>query len=256
MTDNRLPEQLNGLLTGFVEDLRNRMGEGLLSITVYGSAARGDYVDGASDINVLVVARELPAPALKAAGQTVRHWRERMPISPIFATEDYLARSADVFPLEFLEMRDAHQTLYGPDPLAGLPVQLHFLRHQVEAELKGKLMRLRTAYASVADQQVAVRDLLRESLSSFRVLFQGALRLTGEAPPIHNADVMRAVAAKFDLDSAALDDVLAVHDRRGRADVLELDALFGRYLAVVERLAHIVDAWSESGEKTGNADNP
>ncbi len=212
-------------------------------MTVYGSAARGDFVEGVSDINVLVVAKRLPAAALKSAGEVVRHWRERIPVSPIFATDEYLERSADVFPLEFLDMRDAHETIFGADPLAGLRVDPRFLRHQVEAELKGKLMRLRTAYASAAGEPIEVRELLRESLPSFRAIFQGALRLAGVAPPPQTAEVMRAVARTFGLDEDALEDVMAIHDARPAASGLDAEDAFARYLAAVERLAAAVDAW-------------
>jgi hypothetical protein len=182
----------------------------------------------------------------------VHQWRERMPVSPIFATEDYLTGSADVFPLEFLDMREAHETVFGNDPLAELSIDPRMLRHQVEAEMKGKLMRLRTAYASVAGHPTAVRDLMRDSLSSFRILFRGALRLSGETPPLANADIMHTVAKRFDLDTATLDDVLAVHERRGRAQAFDLDALFGRYLIIVERLVAVVDTWNVAPETEGN----
>lgn len=248
MAYTRFPEYLIGLLDGFLEDLQNRMADNLVSVTVYGSAARGDFVEGVSDINALVVARTLTASDLKAAGRVVRHWRERMPIAPVFATEEYITRSADVFPLEFLEMREAHRTLHGPDPLANLPIAPRYLRRQVEAEMKGKLMRLRAAYADAADDPNAVRDLLAESLPSFRTLFQGTLRLAGEAPPTRTADVLRAVTRRFDLDATALDDALAVRQSRPRADGLDVDSLFGRYLEVIERLAHIVDQWDEKGD--------
>jgi hypothetical protein len=247
MTENPTQPFEQGAVSGFLDDLKNRMGSNLQSVTLYGSAARGDFVEGASDLNVLIVAASVSAEALRAGGEVVRHWRERLPLSPIFATPDYLENSADVFPLEFLDMRDAHVTLLGADPLEGLVVDLHLLRHQVEAELKGKLMRLRSAYANAAGNDAAVRDLLRESLPSFRILFQGALRLKGAAPPTERAAALRTAADAFGLDAGALETVAAV--RNGAPLPKDgTEALMDRYLASIQKLAAIVDAWNDAAE--------
>lgn len=246
MTDSTTHSLEQGAVSGFLDDLRNRMGENLRSVTLYGSAARGDFKEGASDLNVLIVAKMLDAAALRAAGDAVRTWHDRLPLSPIFATPDYLESSADVFPLEFLDMRAAHVTLYGPDPLSGLQIDPRYLRHQVEAELKGKLMRLRSAYARVAGEERAVRALLSESLPSFRVLFRGALRLHGETPPEDRRAVSQAVSEAFGLDAAALDAVAAVRD--GAAPEGGADALMDRYLSTIEKLTADVDTWNDAAD--------
>lgn len=253
MTQSVLSEELRGPLSAFAEDLKERVPD-VRSVLVYGSAARGDYVHGASDVNVLVIAGSLPQQALRAAAYSVRHWREHIPLSPIFATKDYLRTSADVFPLEFLDMRDAHITLLGADPLEGLQVDPANLCHQVEAELKGKLMRLRAAYVRACGQPLAVADLMRDSLASFRIAFQGVLRLHGEKPPTSRAEIMRAVASDYDLDSEALQAVVALH--KGDSPDGDVDALFGRYLVSVERLVAVIETWSISNEsRTGKEDS-
>lgn len=241
MTQSVLPEELTGPLSAFAEDLKERV-PGLLSVTVYGSAARGDYVRGASDVNVLVIAQTLTVQALRGAAHSARQWRQQIALSPIFATPDYLRNSADVFPLEFLDMQDGYVTVLGADPLAGLKIDQVNLRREVEAELKGKLMRLRSAYVRACSNPQAVADLMRDSLASFRIAFQGMLRLHGEKPPTSRSDVMRAVASDYDLDSEALLGVVALHKGEAAAD--DVDALFGRYLVCVEKLVQAVDTWS------------
>lgn len=244
MTDSTGHSMEQGAVSGFLEDLRNRMGRNLQSVTLYGSAARGDFVDGSSDLNILIVADAMDAEALAAAGDAIRHWSDRLPLSPIFATPNYLRDSADVFPLEFMDMRESHVTLFGPDPLAELEVAPRYLRHQVEAELKGKLMRLRSAYAQAAGDDRAVRALLSDSLPSFRALFQGALRLGGEKPPEDRREVMRAVSHAFDLDAEALEAVAAI---RNGAALPEGGAqpVMSHYLTAIEKLTAAVDAWND-----------
>ncbi len=249
MTHTEFPEQSASQLQAYVEDLHDRLGDDLVSVILYGSAARGDYVESHSDVNVLVVARRLPPSHLRSAGVAVNHWRQHLPLAPVFATCEYLETSADVFPLEFLEMRDHHVCLFGPDPLTDLPISVRRLRQQVEAELKGKLLRLRSAYAHAAGNPTAVRDLLRDSLSAFRALFEGVLRMNGEKPGRRRAEVVQQVCAAYGLDAKALDAVVRVKED-AEVNAEDLDTLFGAYLLAIEHLVSAVDAHEEAASGT------
>lgn len=244
MTNTTIPEYLSEQLITFADDLKERMGSNLVFVAAYGSLARGDFVEGVSDINILIVAELLPAETLRSAGAVVRQWEDRLPLAPIFATTSYMKNSVDVFPLEFLDMRAWHYPLLGVDLLQDLHVDMHYLRHQVESELRGKLMRLRTAYARVAGHPRAVQELMRDSLSSFRTLFDGALRLEGREPPIHRMQVVRATAECYGLDATALEDVVSM-SQNVHADSSGADELCGRYLRTIENLVRAVDAWHE-----------
>jgi hypothetical protein len=233
-----VPENLLAGVKAFAEDLRARLGDTLLSVTIYGSAARGDYIEGVSDVNVLVITKDPGAPTLRAAGAVVRQWRDRLPLSPAFASADFVETSSDVFPIEFLEMRDWHLTVDGPDPFEGLQVDSANLRRQVEAEMKGKLLRLRSAYARAAGRPVAVLELMRDSMVTFRALFGGALRLKGLPLPARRDDVFRQVAEAYGVSCDSLDGLLPP---QGAPQPDDADALFGRYIAVVDAIVHAVD---------------
>ena len=51
----------------FAERLEGALGDDLVAAVLYGSAARGTYVKGRSDMNVLVVLRDASAEALRPA---------------------------------------------------------------------------------------------------------------------------------------------------------------------------------------------
>ena len=57
-------------------------------------------------------------------------------INPVFFTEDYIIRSTDVFPIEFLDMKENHVTLYGKDLFEAIAVDTKNLRFQCEQEIK------------------------------------------------------------------------------------------------------------------------
>ncbi|MFB6491121.1 MAG: nucleotidyltransferase domain-containing protein [Thermoproteus sp. AZ2] len=54
-----MAEPYRGLLSKLVELLRERLGDDLVSVVVYGSVARGDYRRD-SDVDLLIIAKNLP----------------------------------------------------------------------------------------------------------------------------------------------------------------------------------------------------
>ena len=70
----------------FLRDLRAAFGEGFLSATVYGSAARGDWRPGDSDINVLVLLDEKAILDLENDFAFVKGWKKKGIASPLFLT--------------------------------------------------------------------------------------------------------------------------------------------------------------------------
>ena len=67
----------------------------------------------------------------------------------VWVTQQEWQTSADAFPIEYEDMREAHRVLAGRDPWAGITVQRDHVRRQLEHELVGKLVRLRQAYAAL-----------------------------------------------------------------------------------------------------------
>ena len=63
----------------FAETLVDRYGEDLVSVVLYGSAARGDYREGISDLNVLVLLRTLNPELLRRGTEITRSWRREIP---------------------------------------------------------------------------------------------------------------------------------------------------------------------------------
>ena len=91
MTHTEFPEQSASQLQAFVEDLHDRLGDDLVSVVLYGSAARGDYVESHSDERAVVATPSAVASAPPVAKQ---HWRQHLPLAP--PPCEYLETSADV----------------------------------------------------------------------------------------------------------------------------------------------------------------
>ena len=66
------------------------------------------------------------------------------------------ARSLDAFPVEFGEIIDTHETLFGDDPFAGLSVAPADLRRACEGQTRSLLLHLREDYMEAAGDGRAI----------------------------------------------------------------------------------------------------
>jgi len=224
-----------------VERLRRVLPSGLHSVILYGSAAAGDHVQKRSDYNVLVVAERLGVAELKALAPVSAAWARQGNPPPLLFTPERLRKSADVFPLEILDIKQSRTVLLGDDIIEGLEVSGANLRLELEHELKGKLIQLRERYLERGGKSRAVVELLVKSYSTFSVLFRGALRLFGADVPARKADVIQVLSRHIDFDADVFETVAALRVGEMRTRDVDPDVLFERYLRAVEQVVDAVD---------------
>lgn len=222
-----------------VEDLVGDPSIGPTSVILYGSAARGDAVDKVSDLNLILVLEDLSPARLDAIVPAVNRWLKHGHPAPRLFSPALIHASADVFPVEFLDIQAAHLVVHGPDPFAGLEVRPDHLRLQCERELKEKLMLLREGYVMARGETPAVQRLLCSSYPAFAALFRGCLRLLGGGVPARSTDVIAAFCARAGIDVAPFAVVERL--RAGGRPGGDLKELFARYYAQVGRAAEAVD---------------
>lgn len=241
MTDEqRKAEEYAGTLEGL-------LGDALVSVVLYGSVARGEHRTGRSDINLLVIVNELGIGELRAIASSVREWVAAGNPPPMMLSIEEWTGSADVFALEYSDIRDAHVVLAGRDPVQGMPIRREHLRLQVEREFRSKKIQLREGYLATGDSPEDLGSLLAQSLSTFLTLFRALLRLAGETVPRSTPDLIEAAAAQVGFTA---DPVLEIHRARtsGTPPTAGIKSpLAAAYLEVVERCVVWLDAYSPDG---------
>jgi predicted nucleotidyltransferase len=226
-----------------VSALRACLSDNLQSVVLYGSSAAGDFVPGFSGHDVLIVVQQLSAAELRAVRKALLDWeRSGNPLPQIFTRQELLD-SADVFPIEFLDMRQSRRVLYGADPLAELKIDMRHYRGQLERELKVRLELLRRRYIACGGDEERLAQLLAKSVSSFLILLRAVLRLYNENVPAEKADVLAPLAQHLAFDPRPLRDVLALRTRRTRPEPGELETLFGDYLHSIGQVVRAVDGY-------------
>ncbi|HYJ90537.1 MAG TPA: hypothetical protein VEV84_04460, partial [Pyrinomonadaceae bacterium] len=171
-------------LKEFVDDLRSTHRNNLVSVILYGSAAAGDHVPNASDFNIFVALEKIGPEDLRNANAAVREWAKLGHTVPVYFTVEEIENGTDVFPIEFQQMRRARKVLFGRDILANVDISNENLRHQVEFELRSKLLMLRRHYIPASATVNGLTSLMADSLVSFVALFRGVLMLKGVEAPI------------------------------------------------------------------------
>ena len=229
------------ILQQFVGDVQGLYGGDLVAIFLYGSAAAGEHVPGRSDINIVVVLRQLTPALLRNAASHLRRWHRQGFATPLFFDPESLHDSLDVFPIEFLDMQERHRTLLGPDLFAGLHIERRNLRLQCEQELRGKLMKLRQSYVESAYAPADLERVLMAAASSIVVLARTLLRLGGGDPGGGSDTVLEKTQACFAVSTTALRQACQLKRGHIRLAGSGLEALYREVLEEVQGLVRVVD---------------
>lgn len=235
------PPAILSAMRAWLSPVRTALGAEFLSAYLYGSVLTQTYSPRHSRVNLLVVARTLNLDVLDAVRGVLPEDREPPHVAPLFLTQRQIEKSLDVFPIEWIDIKERHLLLAGLDVLGPYEIPRSNLRLQIEQELREKLITLRQAYLASARKPDALDAVLKAAASSFATLCRSLLRLRGEAPPAHTAQVIERVADVFHLDAQGLLAAhLVRHDER-RHKGAELLGHYRRFLVEVERLVNAID---------------
>lgn len=231
----------------FARELTGELGSepdgGVRSVVLHGSVARGEAVEGLSDVNLLVLLGDVSPARLAAAAPLVRAWWEDTGAVPLVFTPGEWARSTDVYPVEVADMLDAHRLVAGVDPLEGMAVSLRHMRLQTERELRGKLIHLREGVLLAADRPDDLGRLLVSAAPSLATYLRTVIRLQRREAPPNTPDAAKSAARIVGGDPGAF---LETWEARLAPDDFRPDlATVGRVTALMEAAAHFVDTMED-----------
>ena len=225
---------MEGKLAELVKRLQSASAE-LESVVLYGSAARGDFHEGHSDLNILCTLRALAVKQLAEVSPVVRWWSstEKQP-SPLFFTADELRHAADVFAIELMDIKNSHKVLFGTDVVADIVVPMNLHRIQVEHELRTLLLKLRQQYVQTPSDPKTLEAVLAKAHSGVVTLIRHSLIALHKAP----ASSVRELFSEIGSLTGASPKALAVGLELREKGTLEgdLNAAYDAYLAALERI--------------------
>ena len=239
------------LLDELVRRLSETLGDDLVSVVLYGSAAAGDFEERVSDLNVLAVLSEIGETQLELAYGPVNWWIGRKQPAPILLSLEEIQNASDAFAIEFIDIRAAYRILHGDDLVGSIEVETAHHRHQVEHELRSLLLRLRERYLGLQRDSKALRGLLTDSLPSFSTLFRHALILDGHKTAVKKHEVFQQAAEAFGISADPFETVLALRKGAKRITNAEVRPLFLAYLNEITKMAGHVDRIDKAATVAG-----
>jgi predicted nucleotidyltransferase len=240
---------MNGELDRLVEKMKSAFGADLRSVVLYGSAAGGDFHPQHSDLNVLCVLHRLGVKQLESGNEVTRWWVGKGHPAPLLLTEEEIRSAADVFPIEFHDIKMQHKLLHGDDLFTTMTVPMTRHRIQLEHELRSKLLRLREQYMASRHDQHALQRLLTASVSTFGALFRHVLVVLGRPAPAKKQEVFETLGTTLGLDVSPFLALLDIRQSGGKLSMAEGKELFEKYLAQVERVIEEVDRLGPEQQK-------
>jgi hypothetical protein len=237
----KIPKKPEEIFPEITSDYRKIFGEDLISIILYGSGAGKDYISGKSDLNFLITLTDHGLEELDRVLAMVGKWRKRNVAIPLFMTREYLAGSQDAYPIEFLNMKRIYIVVTGEDVLAQITLDPRNIRLQLERELRGKLLHLRSGYLATEGKTRKIRELIGVSLTAFVSLFGALLYLKNLDIPKGKRDIIRAGSGAFGVDAAVFLKCEEIRGGKDRFSSAEVQAVFRDYLREVGRLCEMID---------------
>jgi predicted nucleotidyltransferase len=224
-----LPPTTQAALQEMTEALRAAAGDNLASVLVHGSAARGEFVEGTSDVDAIVVLKDTSLPRLDAVANALVLARNRGRIDTMILKLDEIEPSMDVFPVFYEEISERHVVVYGSDPFAGLTATDEHRRLRIEQELREAKIRTKRAAVDAMGTPRLLAAALERKVRQVRSPLRALLKMQGVAVGDRLADVLRAAASRYGSDAAPLLDV--------RRDPAAAHAAFRRLLdAAIEEV--------------------
>ena len=237
-----LPDEYLQQLRAYVKDVQRLYGDALDGVLLYGSAVRGEFLPGRSNLNVVLIVKSARADQLKKYGAVHRRWAKEQVVVPLFVTQADLPAMSLVFPLEYLEIQEQHRLLAGQDPFVGFKVDQRHLLAEVLQSLRGNLLRVRQRFIEGGGSEEAITILLPLSLTAILPVLRGVQRLLGRPVLSQGEPLLNDFETFLSIDLSGLRDAWLLKRGQISPGQKEIPRLMERYLESLERLVQAVEA--------------
>lgn len=225
----------------FLEYILNNYKDKIDSVHIVGSVITDDFDLKTSKINSIFVLKSMDLKFLEILAPLGKKFGKKQITAPLIMTGEYVEKSLDVFPLEFLNIKLYHKTIFGNDIFKDIEINISDLRHQCERELKVKLAVLRQSYISASGDVKLLAEQFVNSIDDFIALFRGIIVLHGDNPPESSKDVLISLEKSTGIDKAVFMSILMAKNTKVKFTAKNLDRIFEEYYKSIERLGDITD---------------
>jgi predicted nucleotidyltransferase len=198
-----LAPAVNDRLDELTATLVERCGTSLVGLVVHGSAVRGGWSEGTSDVDLIVVLDDDSEAMLAAIGPALELARFSARIEAMILTKDEIERSADCFPLLYGDIGRTSVTIAGTNPFTDLSISHEHIRLRVEQELREIRIRMRRVATDMAGTP-HFGGAVEHKVKQLRSPLWALLTLRNESVDDHLDSVLDGAARAYGIDVAPL----------------------------------------------------
>lgn len=209
-------------LDKFVEELKNALGDNLLSVIAFGSQANVE--DAKSNLNLMIVTNELTAENLYDISKPVKKWVKGKNPIPVIMNRDEWYSSFDVYAIEYADIKENYRIIYGQDLVSTICINKYFLRLQCESELKSLLLKYKNNFLMNVKSDREMKKLLNNVIKTLLVIFRSVLRLHDSAVPYRAVDIIEFASNYLSFNKIVMSKIAKV--RYENEDYTKQELLF------------------------------
>lgn len=242
-----IPEESREHFQSYLRDLEKTFQRNVEAVILYGSAARGDFIEGRSNWNLLVLVRSLSVTVIQEAGKLHAKGEKHRIVPPLLMTLDELHQSCSVYPLELLLIKEHHVLLEGRDPFPDLKISLEHLGWHCEREIRSHVIQVRQRLIEGEARLEAVQSIIILSITALLPFLRGMLRVLDHSSQGTDMEILDRLPPVLHFQSTGLLDALKLKRGLRGPGALEWFKVYGQYLDALTELIACVQKLRAEG---------
>ena len=226
------------LTSAVVAALRENLGANLYSCCIYGSAVRGNWIAGVSDLNLLIVLNESTPVAHDSIAEVLHKYPN---VDPFILGRAGMERSLRAFAAKFANIRRQHKLLHGADLFVDLAFDPALERFLCEQAMRNLRLRLVYAFVTRSSRKSYERFLISNVTPLFVQLSQ-VIRLNGGMLPKEFETRVATFEAQFKIDGSVLRELLGLKQKPRALDESEVVTWHSRAFPLVDAVVKWIEA--------------
>ncbi len=227
-------------LDKFIDDLRDNLGDNLVTVMAFGSMANVE--EAKNNLNLMIVTNTLSAEDLYAISKPVQKWiKGKNPIPVIMNIEEWYS-SFDVYAIEYADIKSNYRVWYGQDLAQHINVNKYYLRLQCESELKNLLLKYKNNFILNVKSAKYMKILLAQTIKTILVIFRSVLRLYDAEVPYRAVDIIEQASHYLTFNKVSMAKVAKVRYENDDYTKSELLFIEAEMLKDIQAILKQVDA--------------
>jgi len=240
------PQMPKGVISK-LEDFSTNIGiiakENLMAIYLYGSVTHKIFDRPQTSISILIVLKSAKVEDIENISPILYKAQKDFNLETTIITREETKTSADVFPIEFTDMKVKKFLIWGDDVFKNVNISMEDLRLSCELELKKRVLSLRRFFVLNLKNPKVLIDNLINDLPSFLMQMDTVLYLKAGNFATSTDDLLKNVYKEFRIQNATIRKVydISKNTQESPTDLLEIIDLYNDYLSSVTKVAQLTD---------------